>query len=70
VAASWASVLALSRFHRKAAWIGGFFAAGMSLACVYTRYHHGVDVVAGVLMGIAGSGIGSWVSRGVSATAG
>jgi hypothetical protein len=32
-------------------------AAGMSLACVYTRYHHGVDVPAGFLMALAGGGL-------------
>jgi membrane-associated phospholipid phosphatase len=63
VAASWAVVLGLARFHRRAAWICGFFASGLSLACVYTRYHHGVDVPAGLLAGIAGAAVGSWASR-------
>jgi membrane-associated phospholipid phosphatase len=63
VAASWAVVLGLAPFHRRAALVCGFFASGLSLACVYTRYHHGVDVPAGLLFGIAGAAIGSWASK-------
>jgi len=63
VAASWATALSLAPFHRRAALISGLFAFGLSLSCVYTRYHHGVDVPAGLLAGIAGAAIGSRVSR-------
>ncbi len=63
VAASWATVFGLAPFHRRAAWISGFLAFGLSLSCVYNRYHHGVDVPAGFLAGIAGAALGSWVSR-------
>jgi membrane-associated phospholipid phosphatase len=63
VAASWAVVFGLAPFHRRAAWIAGLLSFGLSLSCVYTRYHHGVDVPAGLFAGIAGAGIGSWVSR-------
>ena len=63
VAASWAVVLGLARFHPGWATVCGFFASGLSLACVYTRYHHGVDVLAGLLAGMAGAAIGSWASR-------
>lgn len=55
VAASWGIVLALARFRKKPALVLGFFAIGMSFACVYTRYHHGVDVAAGFLLGLAGA---------------
>jgi hypothetical protein len=65
VSASWAVVFALAPFHRRAAWVSGFFAFGLSLACVYTRYHHGVDVPAGFLAGVVGAAIGHWVSRGL-----
>ena len=34
-------------FAGQAALVLGFFALGLSLACVYTRYHHSVDVAAG-----------------------
>ena len=47
VAGAWGAVLGLAGFHRKKALVLGFFALGMSVACVYTRYHHAVDVVAG-----------------------
>jgi membrane-associated phospholipid phosphatase len=51
VAGSWGVVLGLFGYHRQPAVILGFFTLGLSLACVYTRYHHGVDVPAGFLMG-------------------
>ena len=63
VAASWAVVLGLARFHPGWATVCGVFTSGLSFACVYTRYHHGVDVLAGLLAGIAGTAIGSWASR-------
>ncbi len=62
VSASWAVVFGLAPFHRKAAFVCGLFALGLSVACVYTRYHHGVDVPAGFLAGVAGAAIGRWVS--------
>jgi membrane-associated phospholipid phosphatase len=55
VAASWGVVLGLLGFHRKPAVVLGVFALGMSFACVYTRYHHGVDVPAGFLTGALGA---------------
>lgn len=55
VGASFGAVLGLSRFHPRAATGLLVLAAGMSFACVYTRYHHGVDVPAGVLAGLCGA---------------
>ena len=55
VAGSWGIVFGLSGSHRRAALAMGFFAAGMSLACVYTRYHHAVDVPAGFFAGLSGA---------------
>ncbi len=55
VAASWGVVFALARVRRKHALVLGFFAVGMSFACVYTRYHHGVDAAAGFRLGLAGA---------------
>jgi hypothetical protein len=63
VGATWAVVFGLARFHRKAALVCGFFAVGLSLACLYTRYHHGADVPAGFLAGVAGFAIASIVHR-------
>ena len=55
VAGAWGIVFGLLPFQRKKALILGFFALGMSLACVYTRYHHAVDVPTGFLAGLLGS---------------
>lgn len=55
VAGAWGIVFGLMPFQRKRALILGFFATGMSLACIYTRYHHGVDVPVGFLAGVVGS---------------
>ncbi len=59
VAGSWGIVLGLARFQRRPALLLGLAATGLSLSCVYTRYHHGVDVPAGMLAGI----IGAWAAR-------
>jgi membrane-associated phospholipid phosphatase len=59
VAGTWGMVLGLAAYHRRAAFLLGFFAVGLSVACVYTRYHHGVDVPAGFLAGV----VGAWMGR-------
>jgi membrane-associated phospholipid phosphatase len=59
VAGSWGMVLGLGAYHRRASLVLGFFALGMSAACIYTRYHHGVDVPAGLLAGV----VGAWIAR-------
>ena len=58
VAGAWGVVFGLARYHPRVAWAVSFFAAGMSFACVYTRYHHAVDVPAGFLAGA----IGAWIA--------
>ena len=63
VAGSWGMVFGLAPFHRRASLVLGFFAVGMSLACVYTRYHHGVDVPAGFLAGAVGALIGTTLAK-------
>ena len=55
VAGAWGTVFGLAGFHRRAALVLGFFAFGMSLACVYTRYHHAVDVAAGLTAALVGA---------------
>jgi membrane-associated phospholipid phosphatase len=55
VAGAWATVLGLFLFHRRASILLGVFATGMSIACVYTRYHHAVDVLAGLAAAVVGS---------------
>lgn len=57
VAGSWGMTLGLWPYHRRTAAIFGFFAAGMSVACVYTRYHHAVDVPAGLACALVGAAI-------------
>lgn len=59
VAGSWGLVLGLAQFHRRASVMLGFLALGLSVSCIYTRYHHGVDVPTGLLAGILGAWIGS-----------
>jgi membrane-associated phospholipid phosphatase len=49
--------LGLWPYHRRTAAVFGFFAAGMSVACVYTRYHHAVDVFAGLACALLGAAI-------------
>jgi membrane-associated phospholipid phosphatase len=54
VSGTWAMTFGLYRTHPKAAFWFGFIALGLSVACVYTRYHHAVDVLAGLIVaGIA-----------------
>ena len=60
VAGAWGVVFGLWPFHRRKALFFGFFALGMSLACVFTRYHHGVDVPAGFTAGLVGAGLSYW----------
>jgi membrane-associated phospholipid phosphatase len=62
VAASWATVLGLARYHPRLALALGVLASGLSFACVYGRYHHGVDVPAGLLAGMVGGAVGAWVA--------
>ena len=62
VAGSWGMVLGLAAYHRRAAIVLGCFAVGLSFACVYTRYHHGIDVPAGFLAAL----VGAWIARTVT----
>jgi len=48
VSGTWALTFGLFPWHRRAALWLGMAAVGLSVACVYTRYHHLVDVLAGV----------------------
>jgi len=38
-------------------------ATGLSVACVYTRYHHAVDVIAGLSVAIVAALIGFGLTR-------
>ncbi|MCB1018786.1 MAG: phosphatase PAP2 family protein [Bryobacterales bacterium] len=63
VAGSWGMTFGLWPYHWRTASVFGFFAAGMSIACVYTRYHHAVDVAAGLAAAVAGFAIARAVVR-------
>ena len=57
ISGAWAIVFALALVagHRRVAFWFGFFAAGMTLGSVFTRYHHAMDVPAGFACGVAGT---------------
>lgn len=65
VAGAWAIVfgLAWTRERRRAAYLFAVLSAGMTIACVYTRYHHAVDLPAGFACGLSGAFIGGAVAR-------
>jgi membrane-associated phospholipid phosphatase len=63
VSGAWALTFGLYAMHRKAALWLGLLAAGLSVACVYTRYHHGVDVLAGLLVAVIAATIGYRLTR-------
>jgi len=64
VSGAWALTFGLHANHRKAAIWFGLLAAGLSVACVYTRYHHAVDVVAGLAVATIAATIGYRLTRG------
>jgi len=63
VSGAWALTFGLYANHRKTARWFGLVALGLSVACVYTRYHHGVDVLAGFAAGAIGAAIGYRLTR-------
>jgi len=67
VAGAWGIVHGLaSAGRRRAAWSLGLLSAGMSFACVWTRYHHAVDVPAGVACAL----LGGWIASRLNGRAG
>jgi len=63
VSGAWALTFGLYPKHRKVALWFGLVAVGLSVACVYTRYHHAVDVVAGLVVSMIAAMIGYWLTR-------
>jgi membrane-associated phospholipid phosphatase len=63
VSGTWALTFGLYSTHRKAALLMGLLALGLSVACVYTRYHHAVDVFAGFAVAAVAGVIGHAVTR-------
>jgi membrane-associated phospholipid phosphatase len=63
VSGTWALTFGLYATDRKAALWWGLLAVGLSVACVYTRYHHAVDVLAGLTVAVVAAGIGYGLTR-------
>jgi membrane-associated phospholipid phosphatase len=63
VSGAWALTFGLYASHRRAARWWTVVAAGLSVACVYTRYHHGVDVLAGFAVATLAAVIGYALTR-------
>lgn len=58
VSGTWALVFALIPRHRRVALWFGAAAVGLSVGCVYARYHHGVDVLAGLAVAVVAAAAG------------
>jgi len=63
VSGTWALTFGLYRSNRKPALWMGAVAVGLSIACVYTRYHHAVDVFAGLAVAAVAAAIGYRLTR-------
>jgi membrane-associated phospholipid phosphatase len=63
VSGTWALTFGLYAANRSAAVVMGLVAVGLSVACVYLRYHHAVDVFAGFAVAAVGGVIGYAVTR-------
>jgi membrane-associated phospholipid phosphatase len=63
VSGAWALTFGLYAKHRRAALLFGLVSAGLSVSCVYTRYHHGVDVLAGLTVAMIAAIIGYRLTR-------
>ena len=64
VSGAWALTFGLYAKHRQATLWFGLLAAGLSVSCVYTRYHHGVDVFAGLIVATMAAMLGYRLTRG------
>jgi membrane-associated phospholipid phosphatase len=63
VSGSWALTFGLYDSHWTASRWMGVVATGLSVACVYTRYHHAVDVLAGLIVAAIAALLGHWLTR-------
>jgi len=63
VSGTWALTFGLYATDRRLAFGFGLMAMGLSVACVYTRYHHGVDVIAGMTVAAIAAAIGYRLTR-------
>jgi membrane-associated phospholipid phosphatase len=58
VAGTCGLLVGLATEHRRLALWFSLIAVGLGVSCVYTRYHHAVDVIAGLIVGVAGGTVG------------
>ena len=63
ISGTWALTFGLAFSHPKTAFWFGLLALGLSVACVYTRYHHAVDVFAGVAVAAVAAAAGYFLTR-------
>jgi membrane-associated phospholipid phosphatase len=63
VSGAWALTFGLYATDRRAALWFGLLASGLSIACVYTRYHHAVDVLAGLTVAAVAAMTGFGLTR-------
>jgi membrane-associated phospholipid phosphatase len=63
VSGTWALTFGLYATDRRAARWFALLAVGLSVACVYTRYHHAVDVLAGLTVAIIAAMVGFALTR-------
>ena len=57
-AGTWGGVFGLARRRPRLAFFLSFIAMGMSVSCVYTRYHHSLDIAAGFACAV----VGGWIA--------
>jgi len=65
VSGTWALTFGLAISRPKTALWFAPFALGLSVACVYTRYHHAIDVFAGLTVAAVAAAAGYWLTRGM-----
>jgi hypothetical protein len=68
VSGTWALTFGLFPSQRRVALVFGVMAVGLSVACVYTRYHHAVDVFAGLAVAVVAAVLGRLIVRAGAAT--
>jgi membrane-associated phospholipid phosphatase len=63
VAGAFAAALSLFKFERKTSYWMFLTSCGVALSAIYSRHHHAVDSLAGILIGILAVAAGMKISR-------
>jgi membrane-associated phospholipid phosphatase len=63
VAGVFAAALSLFKFDRKTSYWVFLTSCGVALSAVYSRHHHAVDSLAGILIGVLAVAVGMRISR-------